>query len=421
MKIPFMDIKLAQDELRAEIGADIGRVMASGVYILGPELDGFEREFANYCGTSQGIGVSSGYDALFLIFRAMGIGPGDQVIVPAYCFVSLWFAVNAVGAVPVPVEPDPSTMNMDPTQIAAAVTPQTKAILVHHMFGQPADMAPILEVAKARRLKVVEEVSQAHGASYRGRRAGSWGDAAAFDFYPTLNLGAVGDGGAILTNDAELAERIRALRNFGFRGKKFGAEKGITSRLGEIQAAVLRTKLHRLEAWNDLRRKQAAVYQKALENTPGLTRPEVLNQEGTSHVWHRYVIRHPRRTEIAKALDIVGIQTMVHYAEPPHLSSAYAEMKWGPGAFPISEKTSREVLSLPIGPHLNMTQIAQVAQAVDREAHLRAGGAGPAPRFGIPSPAVPSMGLPVQAPTMNIPLPKPPSSPAPDSETSSPF
>jgi dTDP-4-amino-4,6-dideoxygalactose transaminase len=401
-----MDVKLAQEELRGQIAAVVARVLASGVYILGPELASFEKDFAAFHGVQHCLGTGTGYDALHLILRAMNIGPGDEVIVPANCFVSLWFGVSSVGATPVPVDADEKTFNVDPGLIAKALTPRTKAILVHHLYGQPADLAPILDIARGAKIKVVEEVTQAHGAHYRQRRAGSWGDAAAFDFYPTLNLGAVGDGGAILTNDLALADRMRSLRNFGAVGKQFGVEKGITSRLGELQAAVLRVKLNRLDSWNEIRRKQAAVLLKTLEHTPGIVLPHVLLHEGSDHVWHRFVIRHPLRDDIAKALLAAGIQTMVHYAEPPHLSAAYAELGKGPGSFPVTEKLCKEVLTLPIGPHLTIPQILLVAEGVDREARLRMRHAASPHIAGAPAPAIPQQELPGPALNLGVPLPK---------------
>lgn len=387
MRIPIMDVKLAQEELRGQIGSVVARVMASGVYILGPELDSFEREFAGFCGVNHCLGTSSGYDALYLILRALNVGYGDHVIVPAHCFISLWFTVTAVGAVPVPVEPDPKTLNIDPAQIEAVITPQTKAIIALHLYGRPAEMAPILDIARPRGIKVIEEVSQAHGAIYRGRRVGSWGDAAAIDFYPTLNLGAAGDGGAVLTSDLALAERVKSLRNFGAKGKAFGSEFGITSRLGELQAAVLRVKLPRLDAWNLLRRKQADAYQKALAQTPGIVLPEESSEPDTNHVWHRYVVRHPHRDAIAKGLHQAGIQTLVHYAEPPYFAPPYQTLGYTRGSYPVAEQMCQEVLSLPIGPHLSIPQILHVAEFVEREARVAQGDL-PPDRTAPPSPPV---------------------------------
>ncbi|MBK6880132.1 MAG: DegT/DnrJ/EryC1/StrS family aminotransferase [Elusimicrobia bacterium] len=417
IKIPFMDVRQGQEDLRGPIGAAVARVMSSGVYILGPELDGFEREFSSYCGAQHCIGVSSGYDALYLILRGYNIGPGDEVIVPAHCFISLWFTVSAVGAVPIPVEPDPRTLNIDPAKIVEKINSRTKAIVALHIYGQPADMTPLLDVARARGVKVIEDMSQAHGAYYRGRRVGSWGDAAAVDFYPTLNLGAAGDGGAVVTSDNALAERVRSLRNFGAKGKVFGLEIGITSRLGELQASVLRIKLQHLDVWNEIRRKQAVVYQTALEKAPGVIRPEVLNFEGADHVWHRYVIRHPQRDVLARALHTAGIQTMVHYPDPPHFAPPYLRATPGVGGYPITEKMCREVLSLPIGPHLTVPQILQVAQAVSREAHLLQGQNPDPAQVSLSNPKPPAQEVPAPSvpPSLaGIPLPKPPVVNTPD-------
>jgi dTDP-3-amino-3,4,6-trideoxy-alpha-D-glucose transaminase len=374
-----MDVKLAQQELRSEIGAVVARVMASGVYILGPELDAFEKEFAVFNGTEHCVGVGSGFDGLCLILRAMDIGAGDEVIVPAHCFVSLWFAVTSVGATPIPVEPNPNTYNMDPAAMERAITSKTKAVIVLHLYGQPAEMKTLVPIAHGRGLKVIEDVSQAHGARWGDRRVGGWGDAASFCFFPPLNLGATGDGGAVLSNDKNLTERVKSLRSYGSLGKNFGREWGMNSRLGEIQASVLRVKLHKLDEWNMLRRRQADLYRKILTGAPGVTLPGL--SEGAEHVWHRFVIRHAQRDSLAKALQVAGVQTFVHYPMPPHFSQAYSHAGFNRGQFPITETLCREVLSLPIGPHLSMAQIQQAATLVVREASALVGGdSAPAPQ-----------------------------------------
>lgn len=375
--ISFLDIKAAQQELRSEIGAAVARVMASGVYILGPELEAFENEFAHYHNVEHCVGVGSGFDGLCLILRAMGIGPGDEVLVPAHCFVSLWFAVTSVGARPVPVEPDLRTYNMDLQIVERSINAKTKAVIAHHLYGNPLNMTSLVRLAHGHGVKVIEDVSQAHGARWEHHRVGSLGDAAAFCFFPPLNLGGTGDGGAVISNHKALSDRVKSLRSYGSMGKNFGMEWGMNSRLGEIQAAVLRVKLHKLEEWNMLRRRQAEVYRKTLEGVPGVTVPET--DVGAEHVWHRYVIRHPQRDALSKALQVLGVQTFVHYPMPPHFAEAYRSAGYGRGSLPMTEKICNEVLSLPIGPHLTMAQVQSAAALVAREAQNLVEGASSSP------------------------------------------
>jgi dTDP-4-amino-4,6-dideoxygalactose transaminase len=327
------------------------RVMESGWYILGEEVEAFEEEFAAYCGIRYCIGVGNGLEALHLILRAYGIGPGDEVIVPANTYIATWLAVSFAGGRPVPVEPYPRTYNLDPNRIEAAITPHTRAILPVHLYGQPADMDPIIEVARRHGLKVIEDAAQAHGAYYKGRRAGAMGDAAGFSFYPGKNLGAFGDAGAVTTNDAALADRIRVLRNYGSRVKYLNEVKGFNSRLDPVQAAFLRVKLSRLDTWNARRRLAAGTYLDALKEVPDLTMPTI--GEGTDPCWHLFVIRHPRRDDLQRHLHQAGIGTLIHYPVPPHLSGAYAEGGWKPNDFPITESLANTVVSIPMGPHLN--------------------------------------------------------------------
>lgn len=350
MTISFLDLKTPYIELKDELNAAFRRVMESGWYILGKEVEAFEEEFAAYSGAKYCIGVASGLDALFLIIRALGIGPGDEVIVPANTYIATWLAVTHAGATPVPVEPNESTYNLDPGKIEAVITSKTKAILPVHLYGQTADMDPINALATRYGLKVIEDCAQAHGARYKGRRAGSLGDAAGFSFYPGKNLGAIGDGGAVTTSDPALADRIRVLRNYGSRIKYHNEVAGWNSRLDELQAAFLRVKLPILDEWNDRRKTIADGYLKHLAAVPGLILPGV--PDWAEPVWHLFVVRHPQRDLLQKFLSEAGIGNMIHYPIPPHLQSAYVELRLGKAAFPISEQMASEIISLPMGPHL---------------------------------------------------------------------
>ena len=357
MNIPFLDLKQVHSELEEELNAAFSRVLKSGWYILGAEVEAFEEEFARYCGTRHCVGVGNGLDALHLILRGYGIGPGDEVIVPAHTYIATWLAVSYAGAVPVPVEPDQYTYNIDPQRISSAITERTRAVIAVHLYGQPADMDPILEIAHRHDLRVIEDAAQAHGAEYKGRRVGTLGDAAGFSFYPVKNLGALGDAGAVVTDDQELAERVRRLRNYGAQNKYFHQIKGFNSRLDPLQAAFLRVKLAYLDEWNRRRRIVAARYLKALTDIPELVLPSV--PDCADSVWHLFVVRHPERDALQAYLDRAGIGTLIHYPVPPHLSQAYAEDGWKQDDFPITERLASTVLSLPIGPHLE--QAAQQA------------------------------------------------------------
>ncbi|RUQ41268.1 MAG: DegT/DnrJ/EryC1/StrS family aminotransferase [Candidatus Competibacteraceae bacterium] len=357
MSVPFLDLGAAYLELKDDLDAAYHRVMDSGWFILGKEVEAFEREFAAYCEAAHCVGVGNGLEALHLILRAYGIGPGDEVIVPANTYIATWLAVSYAGATPIPVEPDARTYNLDPALIEAAITPATRAILPVHLYGQPADMDPIKALASRYGLKVIEDAAQAHGARYHGRRVGGLGDAAGFSFYPGKNLGALGDGGAVVTNDADLAERVRVLRNYGSRVKYHNEVKGFNSRLDELQAALLRVKLPVLDAWNERRRAAAARYLDGLAGSE-LGLPYV--PKWAEPVWHLFVVRHPQRDALQQRLQQAGIGTMIHYPIPPHLQPAYAELGYGAGAFPISEAIHREVLSLPMGPQLTAAQQGRV-------------------------------------------------------------
>jgi dTDP-4-amino-4,6-dideoxygalactose transaminase len=365
MRVPFLELKSAYEELKPEIDTAIARVLDSGRYIGGAEVESFEREFADYCGVSECVGVGNGLDALHLAIKAFDIGPGDEVILCSHGFIATDLAVSLAGATPVLVEPNPATRNLDPERIAVAVTSRTKAILPTHLYGFPADIDPILQVAEKHDLIVIEDAAQAHGASYKGRRIGGHGHAVAWSFYPTKNLGALGDGGAVTTNDPEIATRIRQLGNYGSVRKYVHKVRGVNSRLDPLQAAVLRVKLKYLDEWNARRAAIAERYLSAFADLPiGL--PQVPNW--ASPAWHLFVITVPDREAIADKLAADGIETLIHYPLPAHRQAAYAELNFGAGSFPIAERLADEVLSLPIGPHMSDDQVEAVIAAVRKAA-----------------------------------------------------
>lgn len=353
--VPFLDIKAAYLELKDELDAAYSRVMESGWYVLGKESDAFEEEFAAYCETKYCVGVANGLEALHLILRAYGIGPGDEVIVPANTFIASWLAISYAGATPVPVEPDAQTYNINPDLIEAKITRRTRAIMAVHLYGQPADMERINSIAGEHGLKVIEDAAQAHGARYKRKRAGSLGDAAGFSFYPGKNMGAFGDGGAVTTDDEVLAEKIRTLRNYGSRVKYENEVRGFNSRLDELQAALLRVKLRKLDDWNARRREIAKQYFEGLSNVDGLGLPYV--PDWAEPVWHLFVVRHAERDRFQSFLQGKGIGTLIHYPIPPHLSEAYADCGWKPGDYPLAEQLAAEVMSLPMGPHMNEDKV----------------------------------------------------------------
>lgn len=361
MNIPFLDLKAAYVEAKAEVDAAIARVLDSGWYILGGEVDAFETEFAAYAGAAHCVGVANGLDALHLALRALGVGPGDEVIVPSNTYIATWLAVGQCGATPVPVEPAEATFNLDPARIEAALTERTKAILPVHLYGQSVDLDPILAVAKRHGLKVLEDAAQAHGATYRGQRVGAHGDAIAWSFYPGKNLGAYGDAGAITCNDPAVAERLRTLRNYGSRVKYVNDEQGWNSRLDPLQAAALRVKLKYLEAWNARRRTLAAAYAEALADTD-VVLPHV--PSWAEPAWHLYVIRVAERERVQQRLAAQGVGTLIHYPIPPHLQQAYAGCGYERGSLPIAERMAQDVLSLPMGPHLDASAIPRIADAL---------------------------------------------------------
>ncbi|MFP1683037.1 DegT/DnrJ/EryC1/StrS family aminotransferase [Alloalcanivorax sp. C16-1] len=359
--IPFLDVHAAYFELKDDIDKAISRVLESGWYVLGPEVEAFEAEWAEYCGAQNAVGVANGLDALTLALRALDIGAGDEVIVPSNTYIATWLAVSSVGATPVPVEPDAFTYNVDPERIAEAITPKTRALLPVHLYGQPADLDPIMALARAHGLRVIEDAAQAHGARYKGRRIGAHGDIVCWSFYPGKNLGALGDGGAVTTDDAQLAERICGLRNYGSRKKYVNEELGVNSRLDPIQAAVLRVKLKTLDVWTERRQAVAKIYTDGLVDT-GLIRPQVPNW--ADPVWHLYVIRSPGRDALQQSLADEGIGTLIHYPIPPHMQAAYAGQNLTPGALPIARDLASEVLSLPMSPHLSHADAGRVVSGV---------------------------------------------------------
>lgn len=363
--IPFLDLQASYFELQGQIDSAIQRVIRSGWYVLGEEVDHFEKEYARFCTADYCIGLANGLDALQLALRAMDVGPGDEVIVPSNTYIATWLAVSHCGATPVPVEPDETTFNIDPAKIEAAITDRTKVILPVHLYGQPADLAPIIELAKRHNLRVLEDAAQAHGARYRGQRIGAHGDAVAWSFYPGKNLGAMGDAGAVTTNNPELADRIRVLRNYGSRVKYVNEVKGFNSRLDPLQAAILSVKLARLDDWNDKRRLIAKAYIEGLGAT-GIALPKPA--AWAEPVWHVFVIRHPSRDALQAALQSSGVGTMIHYPVAPHMQPAYAGDGFQSGPFPISEQVHREVLSLPMWPQLTTHQIERVVAEVARAA-----------------------------------------------------
>ncbi|MCP5230591.1 MAG: DegT/DnrJ/EryC1/StrS family aminotransferase, partial [Zoogloeaceae bacterium] len=330
-------------------------------YILGPEVEAFETEFAAYCEAKHCVGVANGLDALHLALLALGVEPGDEVIVPSNTYIATWLAVSQSGARPVPVEPVEGTCNIDPARIEAAITPRTRLILPVHLYGQPADLDPILAIAHRHGLKVLEDAAQCHGARYKGKRIGAHGDAVAWSFYPGKNLGALGDGGAVTSDDPEVADRVRVLRNYGSRVKYVNEVRGFNSRLDPVQAAVLRVKLGHLDEWNARRQRLAACYLDGLTDS-GVTLPEV--PTWADPVWHLFVIRHPQRDRLQARLTEAGIGTLIHYPIPPHRQAAYLDAGFSADEFPLASMLADQVLSLPMGPHLGEAQVELAIEAV---------------------------------------------------------
>lgn len=363
MKVSFLDFVGPYEELKPELDAAYERFMRSAWYILGKECEAFEQEFAAYCCSKYCIGVGNGLEALHLLLRAYGVGKGDEVIVPSNTYIATWLAVSYADATVVPVECDSRTFNLDPARIEAAITPRTKAIMPVHLYGQTADMDPLMAIAAKYGLKVIEDNAQAQGARYKGRRTGSLGHAAGHSFYPGKNLGAYGDGGAITTDDAAVADRVRTLRNYGSKKKYYNEVKGYNSRLDEMQAALLRVKLKVLDQWNQRRAVVAQRYLQGMKPAAGLVLPFV--PAWAEPVWHLFVIRHPNRDALQQKLNAAGIGTLIHYPVPAHLSGAYADAGWKRGDFPLAEAAADTVLSLPIGPHVSAEQAGMVIEAVN--------------------------------------------------------
>jgi dTDP-3-amino-3,4,6-trideoxy-alpha-D-glucose transaminase len=359
--IPYLDLKALPEELGGELERTVARVAASGWYLLGPELEGFEREFAAYCGTRHCVGVGSGMSAIELVLLAAGVGPGDEVIVPAYTWIATWLAVSRTGATPVPVDADETTYNLDAGLIERALSDRSAAIVPVHLRGEPAEMDAVAAIAADADLVVVEDAAQAHGARHRGRRVGSLGKAGAFSFYPTKNLGCLGDGGAVTTDDDGLAARVRLLRNYGMENRYEIELAGVNSRLAEIQAAVLRLLLPRLDGWNQTRALLAAVYLEAFREHKAISVPTV--PDWADPVWHLFAINHPDRDACANALAETGIETLVHYPLLPHQTSPYKD-RWPAGSFPVAERLAASTLSLPLYPQLDPAACERVAEAV---------------------------------------------------------
>lgn len=358
MKVPFLDLQAAYLELKPEIDNAVQRVLESGWYILGEEVESFEKSYASYCEAQYCVGVANGLDAIFLSLKAMSIGPGDEVIVPSNTYIATWLAVSRCGATPVPVEPLENTYNIDPDKIESKITNKTKAIIPVHLYGQPADLDPIMALAKKYNLKILEDAAQAQGAKYKGKRIGAHGDAVAWSFYPGKNLGAMGDGGAVTTDDPRLAEKIRILSNYGSRVKYENEVQGVNSRLDSIQAAVLSVKLDYLDEWNARRSVFAEKYNQELSRT-NLLLPYV--PEWAEPVWHQYVVRTDDRDRLRRCLAHAGVATLIHYPIPPHRQKAYGGSMYEVGSLAGAEKLSNQILSMPIGPQMNVLTISHIS------------------------------------------------------------
>ncbi len=362
--IPFVDLKTQYRTLKPQMDAAIQSVCERSAFVMGNEHNGFEQAFGSYVGVKHCLGVATGTDALELAIHACGIGPGDEVITVPNTFIATTEAITHSGAAFRWAEVDPLTYNMDPENIEKAITPRTKALLPVHLYGQPADMEPIMDIACKHRLKVIEDCAQAHGAKYDGQNVGTFGDVACLSFYPGKNLGAYGDGGAVLTNNDEIAERVRLLRNHGQREKYTHVIEGYCHRLDNLQAAVLNVKLPHLGSWNECRRRAAATYNRLLESVPGVVTPYVLPK--VEPVYHLYVVQVPNRDRVQAALKAEGIETGIHYPIPLHQQPAYARLGYKPEDFPISAALGPKILSLPMFPEITDEQIRKVVDALKR-------------------------------------------------------
>ena len=362
MEVPFLDLSAMHAELESELIDATRRVIARSSFILGPEIEAFESEFARYSGVKHCIGVGNGFDALQLVLRAWGVGAGDEVLVPSQTAGATWMAVSEAGATPVPVDIDAVTFTLDPGLLEAAVSERCRAIIPVHLYGHPADMAPIKEFAGRHALLVLEDAAQGHGARYAGARCGSIGHAAAVSFYPTKNLGALGDGGAVLTSDDELALAVRKLRNYGSATKNLHESVGINSRLDELQAAFLRVKLNHLDRWIEQRRELARLYSEQLAGIEELRLPE--EREGCVHAYHLYAVRTPNRDRLARGLAERKVQTLVHYPRTPRGNPVYRDLPMSTRATPVGDALARETLSLPLWPHMGARRVEFVCAAI---------------------------------------------------------
>lgn len=361
MKVPFLDLGASYRELQDEIEAEVLRSLRSGWYIGGADVEAFEADFAAFTGAGCCVGVANGLEALRMGLLALDVRPGDEVIVPSNTFIATWLAVSECGAVPVPVEPDVATCNIDVSRIEEAITPKTRVIIPVHLYGQPSDLDPVLELARQHGLRVLEDAAQAQGACYKAKPVGSHGDVVAWSFYPGKNLGALGDAGAITTNDEALADRIRVLRNYGSRQRYVNEVQGYNSRLDPVQAAILKVKLRYLPEWNTRRAKIAAKYSKELVDC-GLLLPHV--PEWAEPAWHLYCVRHPQRDKLREYMSESGVETLIHYPIPPHLQMAYSELQYGKGKFPVAEAMADTLISLPIGPAMSEVQVDRVISSM---------------------------------------------------------
>jgi dTDP-4-amino-4,6-dideoxygalactose transaminase len=354
-------LKAQYSLIRHEVDEAIARVLERGEFILGEEVTAFEQEFAPYCGVSHAVGVSSGTAALHLALLACGIGRGDEVITVPFTSVATVAAIESTGGRAVLVDIDPARYTLDPERLASAITPQTRAVIPVHLYGCPADLAPILEIARHNNLFVIEDCAQAHGALYRGKKVSSWGDISAFSFYPTKNLGAYGDGGAVVTDNPALAERVRLLRQYGWETRQVSSIKGLNNRLDDLQAAILRVKLKYLDEWNTRRQELAGYYTDLLSGN-AITLP--VQPQDAVHVYHHYVVRHANRDSLQTFLADRGIRSLIHYPLPIHLQPAYEDLGYQPGDLPASELAARQVLSLPLYPEITKTSVEAVCRGI---------------------------------------------------------
>jgi len=357
IRVPFLELARADAAIRDELAQAAAEVIDSGWFVLGPQVEAFEAEFAAYVGAKHCVGVGNGLDAMTLCLQAWGVGPGHEVVVPSNTYIATWLAVTRCGATLVPVEPSESSFNLEAAAVADALTERTSVVLPVHLYGRPADVPEIRRTATAAGVKVLDDAAQAHGAECAGGRVGALADATAWSFYPTKNLGAVGDAGAVTTDDDDTAAALRALRNYGTTSKYVNDRLGVNSRLDELQAALLRVKLRHLDEWVQQRGRIARAYLSGLASN-GLMLPSAPS-EGR-HAWHLFVVRHPRRDDLQRELTARGIGTLIHYPIPPHLQGAYASMGKGVGSFPVSEAIHREVLSLPLAPYLSDDEVSTV-------------------------------------------------------------